>query len=47
MKSDRGKEFYEHNFRNFLKLKNIQHFSRYSDKGPAVAHDVEEPYVIC
>ena len=33
LKSDRGTEFYNSNFRNFLKLKNIQHYSRYTDKG--------------
>ena len=37
MESDRGKEFYKNIFQKFLKLEIIQHFSRYSDKGPSIA----------
>ena len=34
---DRGEEFYNNIFQNFLKLKYIKHFSRYSDKRPSIA----------
>ena len=40
LKSDRGSEFYNSIFQNFLKSKNIQHFSRYTDKGPSIAERV-------
>ena len=40
IKSDRGSEFYNSNFQNFLKSKNIHHYSRYTDKGPSVAERV-------
>ena len=35
--SDRRTEFYNSIFQNFLKSKNIQHYSRYTDKGPSIA----------
>ena len=38
--SDRGAEFYNSIFQNFLKIKNIQHYSRYTDKGPSIAERV-------
>ena len=38
--SDRGSEFYKSIFQNFLKSKNIQHYSRYTDKGPSIAERV-------
>ena len=37
IESDRGSEFYNSIFQNFLKSKNIQHYSRYTDKGPSIA----------
>ena len=37
IESDRGTEFYKSIFQNFLKSKNIQHYSRYTDKGPSIA----------
>ena len=40
IESDRGAEFYNSIFKNFLKLKNIQHYSRYTDKGPSIAERV-------
>ena len=40
IESDRGSEFYNSIFQNFLKSKNIQHYSRYTDKGPSVAERV-------
>ena len=40
IESDRGSEFYNSIFQNFLKLKNIQHYSRYTDKGPSIAERV-------
>ena len=33
-------EFYNSFFENFLKSKNIQHYSRYTDKGPSLAERV-------
>ena len=33
IESDRGSEFYNSNFQNFLKSKNLQHYSRFTDKG--------------
>ena len=39
-KSDRGTEFYISIFQNFLKLKNIHHYSRFTDKGPSIAERV-------
>ena len=40
LESDRGTEFYNSIFQNFLKLKNIQHYSRFTDKGPSIAERV-------
>ena len=40
LESDRGSEFYNSIFQNFLKTKNIQHYSRYTDKGPSIAERV-------
>ena len=37
IESDRGSEFYNSIFQNFLKSKNIQHYSRYTDKRPSIA----------
>ena len=36
LESDRGKEFYNSTFQNFLKLNKINHYSRYTDKGPSI-----------
>ena len=40
IESDRGTEFYNSIFQNFLKAKNIQHYSRFTDKGPSIAERV-------
>ena len=40
IESDRGTEFYNSIFQNFLKSKNIRHYSRYTDKGPSIAERV-------
>ena len=40
VESDRGSEFYNSIFQNFLKLKNIHHYSRFTDKGPSIAERV-------
>ena len=40
LESDRGSEFYNSIFQNFLKSKNIQHYSRFTDKGPSIAERV-------
>ena len=40
LESDRGTEFYNSIFQNLLKLKNIHHYSRYTDKGPSIAERV-------
>ena len=40
IESDRGTEFYNSFFQNFLKAKSIQHFSRFTDKGPSIAERV-------
>ena len=37
IESDRGKEWYNSIFQNFLKSKNIHHYSRFTDKGPSIA----------
>ena len=37
LESDRGAEWYNSIFRNFLRSKNIQHYSRFTDKGPSIA----------
>ena len=38
--SDRGKEWYNALFQNFIKNKNIHHFSRYIHRGPSVCERV-------
>ena len=38
--SDRGAEFYNNILQNFLKNKNIQHYSIFTDKGPSIAERV-------
>ena len=40
LESDRGAEFYNGIFQNFLKSKNIHHYSRYTDKGPSISERV-------
>ena len=40
LESDRGAEFYNSIFQNFFKSKNIQHYSRFTDKGPSIAERV-------
>ena len=40
IESDRGSEFYNSIFQNFLKSKKIHHYSRYTDKGPSIAERV-------
>ena len=40
LESDRGTEFYNSIFQNFLKSKKIRHYSRYTDKGPSIAERV-------
>ena len=40
LESDRGKEWYNSIFQKFLKVKNIQHYSRYTDEGPSIAERV-------
>ena len=40
LESDRGKEWYNSIFQNFLKTKNIHHYSRFTDKGPSIAERV-------
>ena len=40
IESDRGTEFYNSIFQNFLKLKNIKHYSRFTDKGTSIAECV-------
>ena len=40
LKNDRGLEFYNSIFQNFLKSRNIQHYSRFTDKGPSIAERV-------
>ena len=40
LESDRGTEFYNSIFQNLFKSKNIQHYSRYTDKGPSIAERV-------
>ena len=36
IESDRGREWYNSIFQNFLKSKNIHQYSRYTDKGPSI-----------
>ena len=38
--SDRRTEFYNSIFQNFIKNKNIKHYSRFTDKGPSIAERV-------
>ena len=38
--SDRGKQRYNSVFQNYLKNKSIHHYSRFTDKGPAIAERV-------
>ena len=40
IESDRGTEFYNSIFQNFLKLKNVKHYSHFFDKGPSIAERV-------
>ena len=40
IESDRGSEWYNSIFQNFLKAKNIHHYSRFTDKGPSKAERV-------
>ena len=40
LESDRGTEFYNSIFQNFLKSKNVHHYSKYTDKGPSIAERV-------
>ena len=40
LESDRGSKFHKSIFQNFLKLKNIHHYSRFTDKGPSIAERV-------
>ena len=37
IESDRGKEFNNSIFQNFLKINNIHHYSRFTHKGPSIA----------
>ena len=38
--SDRGTEFYNSFFQNFLEARNIEQYSRFTDKGPSIAERV-------
>ena len=40
LESDRGAEWYNSIFKNFLKTKDIHHFSRSTDKRPSIAERV-------
>ena len=40
IESDRGTEFYNSIFQNFLRSKIIKHYSRFTDKGPSIAERV-------
>ena len=40
IESDRGTEFFNSIFQNFLKSKSIHHYSRFTDKGPSTAERV-------
>ena len=40
IESDGGSEFYNSIFQNFLKIKNFQHSSRYTDKGASIAERI-------
>ena len=36
LESDRAKDFYNNTFQSLLKINNIDHYSRYTDKGPSI-----------
>ena len=40
LESDRGAEFHNSTFQNFLRSENIHHYSRSTDKGPSIAERV-------
>ena len=40
IESGRGAEVYSSTFQNFLRVKNIHHYSRFTDKGPNMAEKV-------
>ena len=40
IESERGTELYNSIFQNFLNLKNIHHYSRFTDKGPSIVERV-------
>ena len=40
LEGDRGAEFYNSIFQNFLKVKNNRHYSRFTDKSPSIAERV-------
>ena len=40
IESDRGTEFYNSIFQNFLRNKNFHHYSRFIDKGPSITERV-------
>ena len=40
IESELGAEFYDSIFQNFLKSKNFQHYTRFTDKGPPIAERV-------
>ena len=40
IESDRGEEFYNSIFHNFLKSKTILQYSKFSDKGPSIAEKI-------
>ena len=40
IQSGRGKEIYNSSFKNYLKFKNIHHYSRLTDKDPSIAERV-------
>ena len=40
IESDRGSEWYNSIFQNYLKGENIHHYSRFTDKGPSIAERV-------
>ena len=41
LESDGGAEFYNSIFQNFFKSKDIQHYSRFTNKGPSKAESLE------
>ena len=42
IQNNRGAEFHNNIFQNFLKAKNKQQYSRFTDKGPGVAERVKK-----